>query len=332
MNTLFQLYPALASSIPHVSLGKFPTPIDGPFEVGPHKIWLKRDDLSGEIHGGNKIRKLEVALGEARQRGVSTLVLGGAKGSNWCVAATIYGKELGFRIKAILFPQPITPFSERNFSFTSREAQEIIEIQSPILLPFYLWREKKNKDALALPMGGTSTLTSLGYVNAALELKEQIDGGILPEPQEIWIPLGTGGTVAGLVAGLKLAGLSSTIKAVRVVDRIVSNRWRTLRMAQKVEKILMKRGVSFQGKGWALEVIHSAIGKGYGHPTDQGTKGIDFFREVMKIQLEPTYTGKAAGALQGRLDEKEGKNILFWNTYNSIPLPEYRERWKNLRD
>ena len=116
---LFQKYPYLRKQIAWLPLGQLPTPVHllahlG-HELGFDSLWIKRDDLSGPLGGGNKVRKLEYLLADARQKGYETLFTAGPKGSNHVCATIKYGKAVGFQCHCLLFDQPPSEFSETNF-------------------------------------------------------------------------------------------------------------------------------------------------------------------------------------------------------------------------
>src|SRR5262245_61649799 len=99
---LFRAFPALAPRLPWLPLGRFPTAVarlDGLLPPSV-ELWIKRDDESGVAYGGNKVRKLEFLLGEARARGARRLVTLGAIGSHHVLATAIYGKQAGFAVDA----------------------------------------------------------------------------------------------------------------------------------------------------------------------------------------------------------------------------------------
>ena len=102
----------------------------------------------------------------------------------------------------------------------------------PVNLPYFL------------RPGGSVPLGCVGYVEAAIELSEQVEAGELPEPSHIVVPLGSGGTAAGLLAGLKLAGLRSRLVCVLVNDLIRVDERTVARLAGRTLRLLRKRGAS----------------------------------------------------------------------------------------
>ncbi|RME02914.1 MAG: pyridoxal-phosphate dependent enzyme, partial [Planctomycetota bacterium] len=96
---LFKQFPQLQGKLPHLPLGNFPTPLQYLQKWKHHHLWIKRDDISGNLHGGNKVRKLEFAL--ASTTPANWLCSAGAQGSNWCVALALYAKQLGHKTELL---------------------------------------------------------------------------------------------------------------------------------------------------------------------------------------------------------------------------------------
>jgi D-cysteine desulfhydrase len=182
---------------------------------------------------------------------------------------------------------------------------------------------------MLLPAGGSSTLGNVGFVCAGLELAAQVEQGALPEPGEIFVPVGTGGTLAGLVVGLRLAGLRSRVRGVLVSDILPPSARALRRAARRVLRRL--RGWDGSVPEIALpledfELIRDQLGPGYGAATDAARDAVAAAADA-GLALETTYTGKClaeirARALRGALP---GGPLLFWNTFNSIdPHPGAR--------
>ena len=139
MSALFELFPALRARVPWVSLGVLPTRVDDAGAVlsgagSSGELWLKRDDLSSSIYGGNKLRLLEHLLGEARSRGVVRVYSSGAVGSNFALATAVHAPRVGLTPGAICFPEPLTPEGERSHRVV-RERAHVVEIAHWSLLP-----------------------------------------------------------------------------------------------------------------------------------------------------------------------------------------------------
>jgi D-cysteine desulfhydrase len=179
----------------------------------------------------------------------------------------------------------------------------------------------RGKKVGVVPPGGSSPLGTLGYVNAALELALQIERGLLPIPDLVVAPLGSNGTVAGLALGLRLAGLSSTVWGVRVVDRIAANSVFALRLASSTIQLMKKYGVQDPRLTvpWDVKIIQGQFGKGYAHPTPASLQAKEAAKEA-GILLETTYTAKALAALYAHQMAISGRKVLFWDTFSSNDL------------
>ena len=306
-------------TLPHDDLGTFPTPVEP--ALG---IWVKREDRSSAAYGGNKVRKLRWILPEVRRRGGDLLTLG-AIGSHHLLACAIHGNQHGVRTHALVFPQPETPHVQRNWATLQKHAHRIWYDTSELGLPFQALaaaREVKRERGhwpMFVWAGGSTPLGSLGWVEGGLELGEQVRRGECPEPDRIYVALGSGGTVAGLLVGLELAGLKTQVHAVRVVDRLFANgtvvRWLARRAAAL---IAAHGGPTVRVDPARLVVHHDRFGPGYGVETPQGAAAIAKGRDA-GLAVEPTYTGKTlAAALAGAQD---GGVVMFLDSLSSAQLP-----------
>lgn len=320
----------MIESIPHLSLGNFPTPVQRLSNLervlGLESLWIKRDDLSGPLGGGNKVRKLEYifAAAQTHSKGTErkTLFTIGPTGSNHVRATTVYGKASGFRVECMLFKQPPTEYSETNYRTICEQADRVYEVQHMrTMFARYGYEQMKTvlgigEERYFIAAGGSSPLGSVGYVKAVLELKSQIEEGILPEPRFIFVPVGTCGTIAGLIVGVRLAGLRTQIVGIRVADRIVANSWAISRMVKRTLRLIGAVDVDYINPR-RIELWHNDFGKGYAIPTEAGMRAVALMAECEGITLENTYTGKTLAGLVHyiKAQECEDEHILFWHTY-----------------
>jgi D-cysteine desulfhydrase len=306
--------------------------VDGP-------LWIKRDDRLGTAYGGNKPRKLEFLLGNMVSRGRRSVVTVGGLGSNHCLATAIYGGEAGLQVHACLVEQPLTPETEETLArmaslgATLHFATSGLEVRARILA--LLARDTAGwplrPPGLILP-GGSVPLGTLGIVNAALELGEQVESGIALRPTAIFVALGSGGTHAGLAAGLHLLGWDVPVIGVRVSDRLRLDRAKVAKLAERTLDLLRRadpsRSIPALAPG-AMVVREGYLGEGYGHPTEAGDRAGRLLRETEGLFMDRTYTGKAMAAM---LDAARGGEVdgplLFWNTYNSRALPAPDPHWR----
>ncbi|MET9212613.1 MULTISPECIES: 1-aminocyclopropane-1-carboxylate deaminase/D-cysteine desulfhydrase [unclassified Nocardia] len=303
---LHQRFGELRDTLPHLRLGTGPTPLRPLPElaVGRAQLWLKDDGEFGDGGwGGNKIRKLEWLLPDARRRGRRTILTVGGLGTNWGLATALYAREHGLRTALALVDQPIDDHvraqlarlerSGATLHFTHTKARTIAAV------PYLLARHSSGgKPPYLLPAGGSSTVGVLGYVEAALELADQVAAGVVPEPTHIVTAIGSGGTVAGLLLGLELAGLSTRVVGVVVNDQLRLDAKTLLRSARRTAALLRARGARLPALTLSADrliLVEDQLGAGYGHPTAQGTRAEALAAEA-GLHLEPVYTAKAMAA------------------------------------
>ncbi len=333
----------MLQSIPRLPLGNFPTPVQRlptlARVLGIRSLWIKRDDLSGPLGGGNKVRKLEYMFAAAKRLpqhairdGVNLFTLG-PTGSNHVRATVVYGKSAGFRVECLLFQQPPTEYSEANYRAICEHAEHVYEVKHmSTIFARYAYEKVKNgfgigQERYFIPAGGSSPLGSIGYVTAALELKSQIEAGLFPEPRFIFVPVGTCGTMAGLVAGVRLAVLKSRIVGVRVSDAVIANAWRVSRMVRHILRLIGAVDASSINPH-PIHVWPHDFGKGYGIPTEAGKRAVEMMAEHEDIALENTYTGKTLAGLKHyvQMHRCEDEPVLFWHTFGGAMNQEIPQK------
>jgi len=308
MNPLF-------TPFPKENLALLPTPIR-PLAAISDRLFMKKDGLSGPIYGGNKIRKLEFLLGEALAEGQKSVITYGAVGSNHALATAVCCRQLGLRAISILTPQQSSDHVRKNILMQRAVGAELHLCSSYIEFPALTQQisdrclSEEGREPYIIPTGGTNSTGALGFVNAAFELAEQM------EPDVIYLPMGTGGTLAGLLVGLKLAGLKTRIESIRVVDSSFRNQTHVLKLCTE---ICDRLGVDLKIEENDIVIRDEFYGDGYGIPTAAGREAIETFQTLENVPLENTYTGKTAAALlhdlrSGKLD---GQTVLYWNTLNA---------------
>ncbi|HRP87012.1 MAG TPA: pyridoxal-phosphate dependent enzyme [Gammaproteobacteria bacterium] len=342
---LAERYPALAELLPTVPLGAWPTPVQ-PAEHGALPgpcagLWLKRDDRCATPYGGNKVRKLEFLLADALRRGHEAVFTFGVAGSNHALATAIYAQQLGLEALLLLTPQSNSSFVGRNLKLgrwagarqlhcaTEAEANRRARILE-------LHGRGTGPAPYRIPGGGSSPLGTVGFVNAGLELAAQVRAGLIPEPDDLYVALGTMGTAAGLALGLAVAGLRTRLVLVRVVRADIASPQRFRSLYHGAARLLHQLDPRFPRVPLdtsRIELRHEFIGPGYARFTAEGMAALAFARQAFDIGLEGTYTGKALAALLAdlRAGRLANRHVLFWNTYNGQPMPaaamalDYRE-------
>lgn len=332
MNSLFVAYPGLAERLPFRSLGDFPTPVmplrDLAETIGLGGLYVKRDDLSAALYGGNKVRKLEFLLGQALRDGRKRVMTFGAAGSNHALATALYARETGLDSISMLIPQPNARYVRRNLLMSHAAGAELHHsggMVSVVFASLYQYLRHAVRDGrfpMLIPPGGTSPVGMAGFVAAGFELRQQIEVGQLPEPDRLYVASGTMGTVIGLLLGVVAAGLRTRVVAVRVTQPQFTSMRKARRYFRAVNALLHRADASFPEFPFPedrLEFRHEFYGGEYARYTPEGMRAVSLVHDTQGLKLEGTYTGKTFAAIIA--DAQSGlltdKTALFWNTYNS---------------
>jgi D-cysteine desulfhydrase len=313
---------------PRVPLLFGPSPVHRLERLSQHlggkvDIWAKREDCnSGLAFGGNKVRKLEYLLGEARAVGAGRLITTGVVGSHHCLATSVHGRRVGLPTTIVVFPQPMTEHAREVAALNEAWADEVCRCGTFATQPFVAaavrWRRRGDRPYV-IPGGGSSPVGALGYVAGALELAAQVRTGEAPRPDAIWVAAGTLGTVAGLAVGTAMTGLTDRIVGVRIVPSAVGNELVLGRLVEGVTARLREAGVPVPDprRACALVTLNGAyLGAGYGHPTDAGSRAAEWFAE-RGVALDPTYTAKTGAAVLDGLDSDPRSVHLYWHTLSA---------------
>lgn len=313
---------------PYVELGRWPTPVQRLERFGRFvgaDVWVKRDDLTALPYGGNKVRKLEFLLGEALRGRCHNIVSVGGIGSNHLIATAVHARKMSMGLHAVVFPQPITAKVRQGLGLLCDLGVRFHPVRIRPQVPLAVAQARREAPSpMYVPPGGSSPAGVLGYVCAGLELAHQISRGQVPEPDVIYAPLGTGGTVCGLMLGLKLAGLRSRLRCVRVVEALYANEMLVRVLLRRTLGMLARMGASVH-PGWALSmpvhIVHDQMGRAYGQPTVQAVEAVRRIHDLEGLKLETTYTGKALASLVAHAGrEFSGRRVLFFDTFNSHDL------------
>ena len=295
------------------SLGAWPTPLEPQpalaRALGLEALWLKREDLAG----GNKVRGLEFLFANVAPRSVFMTV--GGSGSSHCLTTARCARAEGHRTAIALFKQPATEASRAVGAAIMAEAHLVTRASSIVTLPWAVLRTWVAARRIGkgtphwIPGGGADPRAVLGHFLAALELSAQLD----TPPDSIVVPLGTGGTAAGIALGVAALGWSTRLLAVRVAPWIAANRWRTLRLARRAAALLERAGIERVPRSGVRVQVVNALGAGYGYPTTEGERA-GRLASAHGVRLEPTYGGKAFSVFF----QKKKYNLrraVFWHTF-----------------
>jgi len=330
---LYDRFPG-TKALAHVALASLPTPVEPWTELarrlGLRSLFVKRDDLSGEAYGGNKVRKLEFLLGQALAEGCSSIITFGARGSNHVRAAAVYGQRLGLKVHAVLTPQPSTSYLEANLQADRAAGATLYFADSQKAshargaeLQIELARQD-GIEPFVIPFGGTVPRGTIGFVNAALELAAQIERGDILTPDMVYVALGSMGTASGLAVGFAALGLPIQVIGVRVVPAEIASLARARQVMKGASALLQESDPGFPlliPENVGLHVREGFFGDGYAQPTAEAREAVAL-ATFHGLRLETTYTGKALAAViaDARNNQLADKTVLFWNTYNSRPI------------
>lgn len=323
MRPLFQTFPSLHNTLQDSGFAQLPTPVETHVFDGK-TVWLKRDDLTHSAYGGNKVRKLEFILPEARRLGAKRVVTFGATGTHHGLATAVFCKQMGLECEVLLFDQPVTEAVKENIALLASQQAKLVHCGSlaKTLWRFYLHPGRLSRSNYFLFAGGSNILGVLAFVNAALELKQQIDDGDCPPPDVIYCPASSNATLAGLTLGVALAGLSSKVVGVRVAPDKVGP---FDSCTPKAVRALMQKAVKWlqsQGVVWTQPVPEALVdngwyGAGYGHSYADADVASQLFQNTVGVPLDLTYTAKCFAAV---LADQQHEKVLYWHTLNSMPL------------
>lgn len=328
---LFRRFPGLKARLPWASLGQWPTPVE-PLPGHPD-VYIKREDLSSPVYGGNKVRTLEAQMGRSRAEGAKRIWATGAYGSNHAVATVLHAAGAGLGAGALLFPQPPTEAAQENLRATLASGCDLIGLPHVAALPIAMsalqFRSRRNdlRDYVMSP-GGATPVGALGHVSAGLEIAEQIQSEVLPQPAAIVLAVGSTCTTAGLLVGLSIAerlGLAKAprVYAVRVTPWPVTAASRIAYLARRTSQHLATMvgsiaDIPYRQLRSLLWVDRREFGRGYGKPTQRGRMALQTMAAAGGPALDLVYSAKSAAALF-TLDQRP---LLFWATKSSAPLPQ----------
>ena len=299
-------------SFPKVRLGIFPTPVhrlDRISEILGTNVYIKRDDLTGLGLGGNKVRKLEYLLADAREQGAEIVfTTGGAQSNHAMLTAAAAGKT-GMKPILILKKRGVTA-CEGNQLLEALMGTDVRFMDTDDYADIYREMDRVGKESgkpyYKIPCGGSNALGSLGYVECAREIRDQgrhFDYLICAE--------GSGGTMAGLALGARLF-LPETRVCSMMVDTdpfdVITPR------LMKEAAALLEADIEVDDRNYELRDM---CGPGYALASEEGNAAIRLMAETEGLFLDPVYTGKAfAGLLalakEGRFRPED--NILFIHT------------------
>jgi L-cysteate sulfo-lyase len=263
--------------------------------LGAGRLWVKREDLGGLAGGGNKFRKLEFELWRALREGADGVVIGGGAQSNAVRASAAAAARLGLACHAVLGGP--APERESGNLLLDRllgarvewlEAYDFERVEAAIQATCARLRAEGRRP-YRLPIGVSTPLGAQGYVRCALELHGQ-----LPEAGQWIVAAGSGGTQAGLLAGLALLRGSGQ----RVPELVGIDVGARPEVARAIDALAEGAAALAGAPAPApARVLSGFVGPGYGAPTEALVEALRLCARLEGLLLDPVYTGKAMAGL-----------------------------------
>lgn len=318
---------ATMMSLPAVTLAPHASPVDeiarlaaSIGDAGP-RLLMKRDDLLSFGLGGNKVRKLQTVIAEARAAGADTLITSGGLQSNHCRVTAAAGAALGFRVVLVLNatgtpPSPPTANTRLDHLFGAEvrivgsrdERASTMERVADEL-------RAEGRKPFVVPIGASTPTGALGFARGVAELAA---AGVRPDV--IVHASSSGGTQAGLIAGCRLLGLEARVIGVSADESSADLSAIVRGLLGGIAEQLGARPASI-GADEDILVDDRFVGGGYGVPTAESTEALELTARREGILLDPVYTAKAMAGLIARLRAgvfTQHETVLFWHTGGQV--------------
>jgi len=278
---------------------------------GADALYIKRDDLTGFAFAGNKARPLEFLLAAACEEGADTLVTGGAPGSNFCAATAAAAARAGLRCELVLAGQPGPPGPALALArcwgaairWTGVPERRSVDAGLPAAAAELAAGGRR---PYLIPRGGATGLGAVGYALAAFELREQLAAEAV-EDALVVVAVGSGGTLAGLVAGNVLLGRPLRLVGASVSRPPAEAAGRVLALARECLALLSAR----DDIGPEDVVVADARGPGHGLASPEGAAAAGQAMRTEGLMVDPVYTAKALAVMSRYA---AGGNVVFWHT------------------
>src|SRR5437870_3802117 len=307
----------LMMNISRLNFAHLPTPIE-PLPrlseaLGGPRLLIKRDDQTGLAFGGNKTRKLEFLMAEARDQGAQTLISGGALQSNHCRQTAAAAARFGFKCILVLTGEdPKQPSA--NLLLDSLFGAEIVHVadrkdRDRILQETFDRAAREGMKPYLVPYGGSSATGALGY---AFAMKELVEQDVNPD----WIVFATssGGTHAGLLLGQRVFGYKGKVLGISVDE---TEEWLTQHVSELASLTSEKLGKRIEFTPDDVLANANYCSAGYGVLTAQEREAIRLFATCEGLLLDPVYTGRAAAGMIDLIRKgffKKDETVLFLHT------------------
>lgn len=321
-------------SFDRIPLAVTPTPLEPMERLGAHldihNLWIKRDDLTGLAAGGNKARKLEYLMAEARNQGADHVITIGGRQSNHCRMTAAAAARLGMGA-TLVFGDPDPGNRAGNLLLDEILGAELVFLGEANLQQMDAGLEREmerlraaGKKPYAIPIGGSTPLGELGYVTAAREFAGQCTDQAC-EIDTVVLAVGSAGTAAGLALGLKMFTPRTRMVGVSVSRSVPRLNNLIADMANEIAEMI---GVEERVTPDDYDLTDAFVGPRYGVPSAEALSAIRLTAQTEGILLDPVYTGKAMSGLiglahEGRFSGSEG--VVYWHTGGMPALFAFEE-------
>ena len=310
-------------ALPRFHLAEFPTPIhylesfskacNGP------AIFMKRDDITSLGMGGNKTRKLEFLIGEALKQGKDTLVTAGGVQSNHCRLAAAAARKANLSCHLVLNGEQtespngnllLDKIFGANVHYCDRKERDtwLSQVAENLVT--------SGKKPYVIPVGGSNSIGSVGYVSAMLELETQLKDMHI-KLDAIVFATSSGGTQAGLTLGAKIINFKGQVLGISIDQTKTGD--------EPFPPVLKKiANTTAQRIGFPIQLVEEDfslncdyLGAGYAMPGDIEFNAIKDLAQYEGILLGPVYTARAMGGLINLIQKgyfRKDQTVLFWHT------------------
>ncbi|HMU43335.1 MAG TPA: pyridoxal-phosphate dependent enzyme [Ignavibacteriaceae bacterium] len=297
-----------------IFLGNLPTPFQQ-IDFNNKKFLIKRDDLTGVELSGNKVRKLEYILYQAKQEKSDYVFTCGGDQSNHARATVIAASKLGMKTKLFLWGTDRAKPDGNLFlcKFFGAEIRYLnyneYQYVNQIMFDEKKRFAKRKLNVHVIPEGGSTIIGINGYFEFVNELKSQVN---LKKINGILAAAGTGGTAAGILAGMAAAKINTKVFAVNVLYPKEIIKEKILLLA---EAFCRGNKINLNINSDNLVILDGYSGEGYKNISDDKLKLIRKFAQHSGILLDPAYTGKSFYAFnESILNNDKSPKVIFLHT------------------
>lgn len=325
------------NELPRLDFAHLPTPVEMlpnlSAALGGPELFVKRDDQTGLGLGGNKTRKLEYLLADARLAGADTVITAGADQSNHCRQTAAAAARTGFHCVLVLYPpaafagqaEHIRTHPSGNLLLDHLFGAEVIwtepEERDRVLAQTFEHLQSAGQKPYLIPYGGSNKIGAAAYAYALRELRQQ-----QVSPDWVVVASSSGGTQAGLVLGARSLGFQGKILGISVDESAGVLQERVAWLANETAAHLGEELVLQPGE---ILVRDKYSRSGYGVVTPAEREALALFARTEGLLLDPVYTARAAAGLVDLIRQdffEPSQTVLFWHTGGTPAL--FAERYQ----